>query len=179
MSHEDIATPELVQGPREDNARKFTLEGLSDTDLRLNNAFSYDLTVDWLEMGEVDETKLAKKVYPDGTEVLLKIRKITEDGKRIPEKKLLTADEYNKLLEGSLCSVAKRRSEFKYVQDHVVFDVKYDEFHGSSLRMIEADPQEGDEGVFDPSMFAVDFDTELTEVSDDPRYTGFRVTEIL
>lgn len=177
MSYENnVNTPEKKDVPAKDNARKFILSAISLEDLKEFRANSFVLAVDWLEMGDGNETKLARKEYDDRTAQTLLINKVTDGGNRATTKKVIGEQEYERRLADSLQRVVKRRSEFKYVQDHVVFDLKYDEFHGSSLRMLEVEtlPSEN-EAPFDPTIFK----EELIEVSDDPRYTGYRVAEVL
>lgn len=176
MSHNLPPSQEVEPKPVDDNARKFTVEALSAEYLSDVRASSFVLTVDWLQMGEDDETKLAHKEYEDGTLEVFLIIKETLNGNRTSVKTPISEEKYREQLINSQRRISKRRSEFKYVQDHVVFNMKYDEFYGSELRLLEVDALPGEEKKpFDPSEFGED----LTEVSDDPRYTGYRITEML
>lgn len=162
--------------PVEDDARKFTLEGLSADFLRREVPFAFDLAVDWIDMGTDSETKVARKSFGDGTVETLRISKAIKDGKRVAVKKPIAQDAYEQALENSVCHIKKRRYEFKYVQNHVIYSLKYDEFEDSDLRLLEVDaPSEEERANFDLGAFPV----ALTEVSDDDRYSGYRIASML
>lgn len=177
MTYENISnTSEVKTGPVDDNARKFILDELGSNFLKDMQATSFLLSVDWLETGDDNETKLARKEYDDGETQILRIKKATNDGRRTSVKPPISAEQYQEELADSVLHIAKRRYEFKYVQQHVIFSLKYDEFMDSALRLLEVDaPTDEERDSFDPTQFAI----ELTEVSDDPRYTGFRIAEVM
>ena len=83
----------------DDNARKFTVDIIDPEFLQKNNARSFLLTTDWLEMGESSEKKLAHKKYETGDVEILLIQKFTQDGKRtVPPKEKLTEEQYQEFL---------------------------------------------------------------------------------
>ena len=176
MTHEyDPGVNERDIGPVDDNARKFTLEPLSTGFLDDVRATSFNLTIDWLEMAEETEVKLSRKAYDDGNTQLYRIEKRTVDGNRTSTKVPISQDKYDRLLANSVLRIEKRRHEFKYVQGHVLFDMKYDEFKDSPLRILEVEEIEGEKGEhFQPAEFMLP----LTEVSDDPQYTGYHIADM-
>lgn len=100
----------------DDNALKFTLDHIDSDFLTAHNARSYLLTTDWLETGETSEKKLAHKKYANGDikyadgyiEALL-IQKTTDkygDRTVLPKQKL-SLEQYDQLLEQSVCHVKK------------------------------------------------------------------------
>ena len=169
-------TFETEPRPVEDDARKFTLKGLGADFLRQEVPFVFDLTVDWIDTSEDYETKIVRKTFGDGTVEMLRISKVVKDGKRVAVKRPITQDVYEHALEESLCRIQKRRYEFKYVQNHIIYSLKYDEFEGSELKLLEVDaPSEEERASFDSSVFP----EVLTEVSDDERFTGYRIASML
>lgn len=167
--------PEKPKEIVEDNARKFLVGPLDSAFLEKSKSV-FLLTTNWLVMGEDTETKLAHKAYPDGTVKILLISKTTKDGHRNSEKQEIDEDEYTKLLEKSVGRLAKTRYEFDYEQNGTVFDVKYDVFSDSNLHVLEVDaPSEEERDSFKPS----DFPSELSEVTGDMQYYGYRVTGIV
>lgn len=173
---ENVAQPEKQSQPVEDNARKFRVEPL-DPEFLEKAKSSFLLTVDWFEVGEENEVKLAKKTYQDGTVKTYLVSKITKDGSRETVRKEITDEnEYLKLLEGSVCHLEKMRYEFDYEQNGIVFDVKYDAFTNSDLRMLEVDADsEAERNFFELS----DFPSDLTEVTGEMQYYGYRVASIV
>jgi hypothetical protein len=162
----------------DDNARKFTADTIDPEFLQKNNAKSFLLTTDWLEMGESSEKKLAHKKYENGDVEILLIQKFTQDGKRtVPPKEKLTEDQYQEFLALSpALRVEKIRHEFDYIQSGISFSVKYDEFVDSKLRVLEVDAQdEIERDSFEPRAFPYG----LTEVTGDIRYYGYRVATVL
>jgi hypothetical protein len=162
----------------DDNARKFTLGTIDPEFLQKHNAKSFLLTTDWLEMGESSEKKLAHKKYENGDVEILLIQKFTQDGKRtVPPKEKLTENQYQEFLASSpALHVEKIRHEFDYIQNGISFSVKYDEFIGSELRVLEVDAQdEAERDSFEPKAFPYD----LMEVTGDIRYYGYRVATVL
>lgn len=158
----------------DDNARKFTLDTIDPEFLQKNNTKSFLLTTDWLEMDESSEKKLAHKKYKNGDVEILHIQKFTQDGKRtVPPKEKLTEDQYQEFLALSpALRVEKIRHEFDYTQNGISFSVKYDEFVDSELRVLEVDAQnEAERDSFAPRAFPYD----LTEVTGDVQYYGYRV----
>jgi len=161
-----------------DNARKFVAEPLDPVFLEAHGAIPYLLVTDWTETGEDNETKVVYKKFDSGEVQIFLISKTTVDGKRTKEKEDITEDEkrYKKLKNLSKCHVKKMRHEFSYIQNGISFIINYDEFAGGKLVMLDVDgstPEERD--LFEPGNFPV----KLIEVSDDPRYSGHRIAEIL
>ena len=74
----------------DDNARKFTVDTIDATYLEDNKATSFELTVDWLEIGEDHEKKVAHKKFDNGDVQILLISKVTKDGSRTSEKEAIT-----------------------------------------------------------------------------------------
>lgn len=162
----------------EDNALKFTLEGISSDFLQENGAKSFLLTTDWLEMGENSEKKLAYKKFENGDVQILLIQKFTdENGNRtVPPKESLSLEQYSQLLKQSICRVEKMRHEFDYLQDNTKFSMKYDEYVDSKLRILEVDAQdEYLRELFEPDEFSY----ELTNVTGQIEYYGYRVAQLV
>ena len=160
----------------DDNARKFTTEAIAHQFLEENDALSCSLITDWLETGEANERKLAYKEFDNGEIQLLHIAKVTKDGSRTSEKKKISAEEYAELLNSSILRLEKKRYEFTYTQNNTPFSVKYDEFIGSALHILEVDASSEEErNRFSPH----DFPTKLVEVTGDRRYYGSRVGSLL
>lgn len=168
--HEHEASPEIVG----DDARKFIVTAIASEVLSSNDT-TYLLVTDWLETGESTEDKLAYKKYTDGTTQILRIRKVTTETGRKSQKDPLSQDEYAKLLQNSLLRVEKIRHELAFTQDGLDFSLKYDEFQGADLRILEVEADTEDERMaFDP----VTFPGELKEVTGDIRYYGYRVAGV-
>lgn len=160
----------------EDNARKFTTEVLDSEFLEAHNASSFALTVDWLETGEDTEVKVAHKKFDNGEVQILLIAKTTKDGNRVSEKEKIDESRYEELKASSIQHLEKRRYEFEYGQNGILFSVKYDEFADGKLNMLEVDaPSEEQRESFSPD----DFPADLEEVTGDMRYYGYRVAEVL
>ncbi|MFY9228047.1 MAG: hypothetical protein WAO28_01835 [Candidatus Microsaccharimonas sp.] len=160
----------------DDNARKFTLETMDPRVFDTSSVSTFLMTTHWLETGEDNERKIVHKKFDSGEVQILLISKITKDGKRTSEKEVISEEKYAELLGASVRHLVKMRSEFKYIQDDVTFDVKYDEFSDSSLRVLEVDASnEEARNSFDPSKFP----SELSEVTGDMRYYGYRVAGII
>lgn len=159
-----------------DNARKFISGTLGASFLREHSARSFTLTVDWLETGEDDETKLAYKVFEDGSTERLLISKVTKDGDRTTEKTKLSEDEYTKLLSESILHLEKKRYELQYSQHGVSFSLNYDEFSQNEFRMLEVDaPTEVLRNSFDPNTFP----SQLNEVTGNLSYYGHRLATLI
>jgi len=157
----------------DDNARKFTLETLAPAFLAENQAKSFVLTTDWLKTDDDSEEKLARKEFKNGDVQRLRIMKTTKNGKRTSVKEKITEEEYQELIADSVLRVEKVRHEFTS-QDG--FSMKYDEFLGSDLRILEVDAtNENDRDSFSP----IDFPTPLTEVTGNMDYQGYRVAGVL
>lgn len=169
-------TPEKQKVTLEDNARKFTLAALDQSFLEQQAASAFLMTTDWLETNEDTEKKLTHKKFINGEVQILLIAKTTKNGSRTSEKEKITEQKYKQLLTGSVCNIEKMRYEFEYIQDGAHFDVKYDEFIGSSLRVLEVDAQSEEEReLFMPTHFPA----KLTEVTGTLEYYGYRVTGIV
>lgn len=160
----------------DDNARKFTVDTLDTTFLEENNAYSFVLTVDWLETGEDDEKKVAHKKFDSGDVQILLISKVMKDGSRTSEKEAISEEDYKGLLASSVLHLEKRRYEFTYTQGSTSFAVKYDEFGEGKLRVLEVDASSEEErNSFNPSEFPVALD----EVTGDMQYYGYRIASIV
>jgi len=156
----------------DDNARKFTCSQLDPSNLSINEVTSFVLMTDWLETGLDDEKKLAYKRFANGDTQILLIAKVTSNGKRITEKQNITEEEYSHLLASSTLRVEKTRQEFAYKQNGVEFSLKYDDFGGDKPKMLEVDASNHqDRDMFNPELFPSD----LTEVTDDISYYGYRI----
>ena len=160
----------------DDNARKFIV-GNSERDfLNNNDVVSYDLITDWLELGEDNEKKLAYKKFDNGDVQILLISKVTKDGNRTSTKEKIDEEQYDELIKSSILHVEKKRHEFEYIQDGITFSMKFDEFTQSDLLILEADANnERDRNSFDAANFSVN----LTEVTGDIRYYGYRVADVI
>lgn len=160
----------------DDNARKFITKTIDPKFIEEHHASSFTLTTDWLETGEDNEKKLAYKEFNSGEIQILLIAKITKDGSRTSEKEKITTAEYTELLSSSILRLEKKRYEFTYAQSDILFSVKYDEFAGDTLRILEVDaPSEEERNSFNPH----DFPAQLTEVTGDIRYYGYRVASVV
>jgi hypothetical protein len=159
----------------DDNARKFLVKPLDAAFLEKSKT-SFLLATDWLETGEDSERKVAHKTYTNGEIKIFLISKTTKDGRRISERQPISQEEYAKLLEESVSHLEKMRYEFDYEQNGTVFDVKYDVFSNSDLRVLEVDAAtEEERNSFELS----DFPSKLTEVTGEMQYYGYRVASIV
>lgn len=159
----------------EDNARKFIVESLNPQLLADNNATSFVLSVDWLEINEDNEKKLAYKTFENGDIQILLIAKVTDEGNRTAKKEPLSEEQYKALLGDSLLHLEKKRYELNYSQNGTLFSVKYDELAGDKPPMLEVDAASAEErNSFNPD----EFPAELTEVTGDLRYYGYRVANL-
>ncbi|MNH50320.1 hypothetical protein D3C73_19330 [compost metagenome] len=162
--------------PLDDNARKFVIQAIDHTFLEENKIFSFTLVVDWLEVGQDDEKKVAYKKFDNGDIQILLISKLTENGKRTSVKEKITEETYKELLGSSVLHLEKKRHEFEYVQNSISFSIKLDEFAESSLYILEVDaPSEEERNSFNPTGFPA----ELAEVTGDMRYYGYRMAAML
>ncbi|MDB5259737.1 MAG: hypothetical protein JWO73_945 [Candidatus Taylorbacteria bacterium] len=160
----------------EDNARKFIVESIAFDFLKDHQATSFVLTVDWIETNEESEKKLAYKKFENDDIQILLISKITRDGNRVADKKKITEEEYRSSLAASILRLEKRRYEFKFAQNGIIFDMKYDEFTTGKLCLLEVDaPTAEQRALFTPT----DFPFSVSEVTGDMRYYGYRVAEEL
>jgi hypothetical protein len=176
MSEIPTLTPEKKEA-LDDNARKFTLDGLTQTFLDDSNADSFVMTTDWLVTDEDSEEKLAYKKFKDGEVKILRIKKVMNDnGKRTSVKEEITKERYEELRAHSILQVKKIRFEFIYPQDGTDFSMKYDEFANSELRVLEVDAKDDDEREsFDKTKFP----TMLTEVTGNLDFYGYRVAGVV
>lgn len=160
----------------DDNARKFVTKGLPPEFIEEHIVTSYVLITDWLETDADTETKITQRTFDSGDFQIHKITKTTKNGKRSSVKEDIDEDMYNVLVTKSKVRVVKKRYELEYPQDDITFDLKYDEFADSSLRIIEVDADNDKErNVFMPEVFP----TELNEVTGDTRYYGYRVAYLV
>lgn len=160
----------------DDNARKFVVGPIDSIFLDENDASSLKLTVDWLETGEDNETKVAYKDFGNNDIQILLISKTTVNDNRTSEKKKITKEEYEQLKKSSVLHLEKTRYEFTYAQNDTSFSVKYDEFANSELRVLEIDASSEEEREsFNPD----DFPIELAEVTGDLQYYGYRVANVI
>jgi hypothetical protein len=160
----------------EDNARKFVVDAVDSEFLKNNNASSFLLVVDWLVTQEDSEKKVVYKKFDSGETQFLLVEKVINNGNRTTNKKKLTESEYKELLKSSTVHLEKRRHEFSFMQNGVLFSMKYDQFGGEKLQTLEVDAaNEGDRGNFKPE----DFPYRLIEVTGDMRYYGYRVARMI
>ena len=131
----------------DDNARKFIIDSIDHEFLAENDTSSFDLIVDWLETGEDNEKKIAYKQFETGDVQILLIAKQTKNGKRTTEKDKITEEEYKDLRESSILHLEKKRHEFEYVQNDITFSIKFDEFAGGELNMLEVDASTEEEEI--------------------------------
>ena len=172
MTEFSAATPEKRETV-DDNARKFVIGTIDPAFLTNQNARSYEMVTDWIETGEDNEKKVVVKVYPDKIQRLL-IEKVTKDGNRVADKQSIDESKYNEYLAVAGPHSEKRRYEFEYEQNGINFIVKYDEFVGSQLRILEIEaPTEQQGDSFDP----YDFPAELVEVTGQLQYYGYRIAD--
>lgn len=178
--------PEAEPKPVSDNARKFIVAPVDPELIPENNSFVHDLTIHWVSTEPNFEVKDVKKINArdemDGA--ILRIIKTTyEDGSRETVREPISLSEFLRTTEQfpDMPHLEKRRTEFFVVQNGKPFLIKYDEFAGNDLRMIEVeiDPRthmtEDDLVRFDPNEF---FGVE-EEVTSDARYKGYRIVETL
>lgn len=159
-----------------DNARKFVVDAIDPKFLEENGASSFTLIVDWLETGEDNEKKVAYKRFDTGDIQILLITKVTKDGDRTSIKDEITEEKYKEFLDSSILHLEKKRHEFDYAQNNTSFSIKFDEFSGGKLYMLEVDaPSEEERNSFNPN----NFPTKLAEVTGDIRYYGYRVADII
>ena len=176
MSEIPLATPEKNEAI-DDNARKFTLDGLAPAFLDGNNADSYVMTTDWLVTDENSEEKLVYKKFKNDEVKILLIKKVMdENGKRKSVKKEIPQEKYEELKTTSILQVEKTRYEFSHSQNGTDFSLKYDEFTNSELRVLEVDAED-DNGreLFDKTTFAAG----LTEVTGNLDFYGYRVAALI
>jgi hypothetical protein len=160
----------------DDNARKFIVGAIDPTLLDAHHASAHTLTVDWLETEEDNEKKVAYKRFDTGAIQILLIAKVTKGGDRKTVKDKITEDEYRELIPASVLHLKKKRYEFEYTQNDISFSMKYDEFSNSPLCILEVDALSDEErNTFDPRLFPQD----LSEVTGDLRYYGYRIAAIL
>jgi hypothetical protein len=160
----------------EDNARKFTVGTIDPAFFAANNATSYLLIQDWIITDEDSERKLVYKKLGSGEIQYWMVSKVTISGNRTTEKKKISEAEYAKLLPTSKVRVEKKRYEFIFSQGNISFTLKYDEFAGGKLTMLEVDSaSSGDRAAFKPA----DFPYKLSEVTGDQKYYGYRVAKVI
>ncbi len=159
----------------DDNARKFTLDGIDPAFLAAHGVSSSDLTTDWLVTDPDSEEKVVHKVLASGETQLWHIKKVmSPDGKRTSDKKRIDNDEeeYEALKARSILQIAKSRHEFPFEQNGVNFKLIYDEFTDSPLRVLEVDADDDDtRASFDPGQFPVPLHEQTGNLS----FYGYRV----
>lgn len=159
----------------DDNARKFVVNPIDYVFLENNSATRYLIETDWLIIGQDSEKKVVRKQFENGDVQMLLISKVTIDGKRTAKKEKITEEQYDEHRIRSVCHVEKVRYDFKYPQDGVEFDVKYDEFVDSDLRILEVDAStESERELFTPE----EYFSVLHEVTGDLQYYGYRVANL-
>lgn len=173
-----MQNPDKKENPAiDDNAYKYTLSALTSEFLAHYNVKSYLLITDWIETGDDSEKKVARKIFGDGSVELLLIEKKTINGERKTIKNSISAAVYDEYVIASIVHVEKTRHEFVYTQGDNTFDMKYDEFTDSSLRVLEVDA-ENDEAR--ETFVASNFEgADLQEVTGDERYYGYRVAQMI
>lgn len=173
---ENKTNPELEKVVLDDNARKFVVSTIDTELLEANNSKSYLLVTDWLETSKANEKKVVRKEFGNGDIQLLLISKVTIGSNRTSEKEKITEEQYKELLAGSIRHAEKMRHEFKYPQDGIEFDMKYDEFTDSNLRVLEVDASTDVER----ELFTLNNQfVGAREVTGDLRYYGYRVADIV
>lgn len=179
---EDIASTKTLTNTSkkketlDDNARKFIVEVIDSRFLEENSASSFTLIVDWLETSEDNEKKVAYKKFDNGDAQILLIAKVTKNGHRTSEKEKITEETYKELLSSSILHLEKKRYEFEYTQNDVLFSMKYDDFSDSKLCMLEIDASNAEERQsFNPA----DFPAKLEEVTGDMQYYGYRIADTI
>lgn len=156
----------------DDNARKFIVEAIDSRFLEENSASSFNLIVDWLETSENNEKKVAYKKFDNGDVQILLIAKTTKNGHRTSEKEKISEEKYKEFLRSSILHLEKKRYEFDYMQNDVLFSVKYDEFSDGKLCILEVDASNEEERQsFNPA----EFPARLKEVTGDMQYYGYRI----
>jgi len=160
----------------EDNARKFIAYVIDPNFLKKNSAVSFLLVVDWLITQEDSEKKIVYKKFDNGEIQFLLVEKTISNNNRITTKKKLSESEYKDLLASSKVHLEKKRYEFNFTQNNILFALKYDEFKEKKLIMLEVDgTNETERNTFK----AEEFPYKLTEVTGDMRYYGYRVVGML
>lgn len=175
-----VSKPERERKAVNDNARKFKVSSIDTRFLEEKGAKSFELTVDWLDTEKDSETKLVRKDRGNGIIEILFITKVTdENGKRKTVREEISAEKYKELLcstDSSNPHLKKRRYEFDYIQNDTAFSLKYDEFADSELRILEVDASSEEDR---DSFVTEDFPVQLTEVTDDRQYEGYRVAKLI
>ena len=162
-----------------DNDRKFIAGQIDSQFLEEHCEKPFYLTVDWIVTGEDQETKVARKEFDDGRVEILHIMKVTVDGDRTPQKRPITDKEYQDYLRSSLSHLEKRRYEFEYTQNGIVFLMKYDVYAGGKFCMLEVDAvskQEHERERFDYEAFDL---CSLEEVTHQLQYYGYRMVDVI
>jgi hypothetical protein len=172
ISKEKLKKKEVIA----DNARKFTLAAIDEKFLKSHGASSYLLIVDWIVTNEDREKKVVYKELADGEKQYFLIEKVTQDGNRTTDKKRISEEEYKSFLTTTSVQVEKRRYEFDFLQNDIHFALKYDVYPGNNLSVLEVDSKTEAER----SKFEIDaFPYKLAEVTDDKRYQGYRVADLI
>lgn len=160
----------------DDNARKFIVDQIDSNFLKVNDATSAFLVVDWLITEEDKEKKLVYKKFNTGDIQLWLVEKVITEGNRTTKKTKLSEVEYKDLLRPSTMHLEKTRYEFNFINDGTTFSIKYDEFLDGKLCMLEVDAlSEAERNDFEMKYFPYT----LTEVTGDVRYYGYRMTDML
>jgi hypothetical protein len=169
-----LNTPEKIV--LEDDARKFIVSTIDQDFLKEHTSISFQLIVDWIETDEDSEKKLVHKDFENGEIQTFLVSKVTHNGKRNTEKKKIGQEEYESLLSTTMLHIEKRRFEFNIVQGDITFSLKYDEFKNGGLCILEVDAGgEGERNLFDVTKFPY----QLQEVTEDIRYSGYRIAQII
>jgi hypothetical protein len=134
------------------------------------------LIVDWMVTEDDSEKKLVYKKFDNGEIQFILVEKVINGSNRVTNKKKLTELEYKDLLSSTKVHLEKRRFEFNYIQSNISFALKYDEFKGGKLIMLEVD---GANEVERTAFNAKDFPYKLAEVMGDMRYYGYRVVQMI
>lgn len=164
---------------QQDNARKFIVDAIDSSFLEKNNSKSFLLIVDWLVTEEDSEKKIVYKKFTTGEIQYWLVEKfINGASSRVTNKTKLAESEYNEFLKSSTVHLEKMRYEFSFTQDssnNISFELKYDEFAGSKLCMLEVDG--ANEEVRD-SFNLKDFPYKITEVTGNMQYYGYRISTL-
>lgn len=187
--------PEREQKQVDDNDRKFVLTPVEDGEFNPVYEKAYDMTTWWLIAEDNREKKLVHKVFHSGVEEYWLITKKTDGKNRKSDKVLLYTDADTDAevdadaLKGIMELVGNRddssrkaRYELSYVQGDIKYNLKYDVFIDSYLRVLEVDSvskRAEERDAFDPRAFEGLFQHSfaLEEVTGQAAYTGHNVIE--
>ena len=162
----------------EDNARKFLAGPFSPKFLEQHSAIEFSLATDWLFGESACEIKAVCRKRVNAQARYHLITKFSSGANRLSHKFELAEDAYCRLIKSSCARLEKQRWEFSFLQDGVLFSLKYDRFDIGDCYVLEVDAANGQQHVRQ-SFHADFFPYTLEEVSGDMRYYGIRMVETL